>query len=195
LIEGVIALSALAVMTGVIISLPPEPWETVVPVGMLFPMLLWLAARCRPVFAAAGALLVSLPIVATITFGVGHFGKPGIPMGGRILEAQAGIVVVALCAFVLAALFAERRQHEAVLSESEARLQEALTAGAVTAFDWNLLTGWARHSENAAQILGLDPQRDMTAGGVLSPAPPGEPGRGQGAPPAARPRRPPHEAP
>jgi PAS domain S-box-containing protein len=168
LVEGFVALSALAVMTGVIVSLPPEPWETVVPVGMLFPMLLWLAARCRPVFAAAGAFLVSLTVVATITFGIGHFGDSSLTMEDRILEAQAGIVVVALCAFVLAALFAERRQHEAVLSESEALLQEALTAGAVTAFDWNLRTGSARHSENAAQILGLDPQKDMTAAEFIS---------------------------
>jgi PAS domain S-box-containing protein len=177
LIEGLVALSALAVMTGVIISLPPEPWETVVPVGMLFPLLLWLAARCRPVFAAAGAFLVSLTIVATITFGVGHFGNLGIPIEDRILEAQAGIVVVALCAFVLAALFAERRQHEAVLSESEARLQEALTAGAVTAFDWNVRTGSAQHSENAAQILGVAPQQDMTAAEFLARVHPEDRGR------------------
>jgi PAS domain S-box-containing protein len=177
LIEGLVALGGLAVMTGVIVSLPPEPWETVVPVGLLFPMLLWLAARCRPVFAAAGAFLVSLTIVATITFGVGHFGNPGIPMDVRILEAQAGIVVVALCAFVLAALFAERRQHEAVLSESEARLQEALTAGAVTAFDWNLRTGAAQRSENASQILGVAPGQDMTAAEFLARVHPEDRGR------------------
>jgi PAS domain S-box-containing protein len=177
LIEGFIALAALAVITVVIISLPPEPWETVVPVGVLFPILLWLAARCRPVFAAAGAFLVSLTIVATITIGVGHFGNLTIAIEDRILEAQAGIVVVALCAFVLAALFAERRQHEAVLSESEALLQEALTAGAVTAFDWNLRTGSARRSENAAQILGADPHQDMTAAEFLARVHPEDRGR------------------
>jgi PAS domain S-box-containing protein len=190
LIEGFVALAALAVMTGVIISLPAEPWETVVPVGMLFPMLLWLAARCRPVFAAAGAFLVSLTVVATITFGVGHFGDPQLPIEVRIIEAQAGIVVVALCAFVLAALFAERRQHEAVLSESEARLQEALTAGAVTAFDWNLRTGAAQRSENAAQILGLDPQRGMTAGEFLARVHPEDRGRFKRTVRGVRPERP-----
>ena len=190
LIEGFVALAALAVVTVVIISLPPEPWETVVPVGMLFPMLLWLAARCRPVFAAAGAFLVSLTIVATITFGVGHFGNAAIAIEVRILEAQAGIVVVALCAFVLAALFAERRQHEAVLSESEALLQEALTAGAVTAFDWNLRTGSARHSENAAQILGTDPQREMTAAEFLARVHPEDRGRFKTTVRGVRPDRP-----
>ena len=190
LIEGFVALAALAVMTGVIISLPPAPWETVVPVGLLFPMLLWLAARCRPVFAAAGAFLVSLTVVATITFGVGHFGDPQLPIEVRIIEAQAGIVVVALCAFVLAALFAERRQHEAVLSESEARLQEALTAGAVTAFDWNLRTGSARRSENAAQILGTDPQREMTAAEFLARVHPEDRGRFKTTVRGVRPERP-----
>jgi PAS domain S-box-containing protein len=107
-------------------------------------------------------------VVATIIYGVGHFGDSMLPIDDRILEAQAGILVVALCAFVLAALFAERRQHEAVLSESEARLQEALTAGAVTAFDWNVGTGTASRSENAAQILGLDPAQDMTSAEFLS---------------------------
>jgi hypothetical protein len=45
-------------------------------------------------------------------------------MADRVLAARAGILAVALCAYVLAALFAERREHEAALAESEARLQE-----------------------------------------------------------------------
>ena len=49
LIEGVVALTTLAGMTAVIISLSQERWETVVPIAWLSPMLLWLAARCRPV--------------------------------------------------------------------------------------------------------------------------------------------------
>jgi PAS domain S-box-containing protein len=165
LIEGVVALAAVAAMTGIIISLPPEPWETVVPVALLFPLLLWLAARCRPVFASAAVFIVSLTIVWAITFGIGHFGNP---MDDRLLGAQASILGVALCAFVLAALFAERRQHETVLMESEARLQEALAAGAVTAFDWDVRTGLSRRSENAAQILGFPPNQPITASSFLT---------------------------
>ncbi len=163
LIEGGIALMATTVMCGIIISLPQEPWADVAPIALLFPLLLWLAARCRPVFDAAAAFIVSLTIVWTTTFGIGLFGEPNFPIDNRILGAQAGILAVSLCAFVLAALFAERRQHEAVLTESEARLQEALTAGAVTAFDWDVRTGLSRRSENAAQILGLDPHETFTA--------------------------------
>jgi PAS domain S-box-containing protein len=163
LIEGVAALAALAGMTGVIVFLPPAPWKTVVPIAMLFPLLLWLAARCQPVFASAAAFIVSLTIVWAITFGFGHFGNPDLPIGDRVMTAQAGIVSVALCAFVLAALFAERRQHAAALIESEERLQEALSAGGVTAFDWDLRTGVTRRSENAAQMLGFDPKNPLSA--------------------------------
>ncbi len=123
LIEGTTALLLLAVMTGIIISLPPEPWETVVPGALLFPMLLWLAARCRPVFAAAGAFMVSFTVVWTTIFGIGHFGDIGLAMEDRILQAQAVILVVTLGAFVLAALFAERRQHEARLARSNMMLE------------------------------------------------------------------------
>ncbi len=73
-----------------------------------------------------------------------------------------------LCAFVLAALFAERRRHEAALKESEARLQEALAAGAVTAFEWDVHTGASQRSENAAQILGFDPQQPLSGAQFLA---------------------------
>src|SRR5262249_32205991 len=163
LIEGAGALVALAGMTGVIVFLPPAPWKTVVPIAMLFPLLLWLSARCQPVFASAAAFIVSLTIVLSLTFGIGHFGDSDLPIGDRIMTAQAGIVSVALCAFVLAALFAERRQHAAALIESEARLQEALSAGGVTAFEWDLRTGITRRSANAAQMLGFDPRNPPSA--------------------------------
>lgn len=122
IMEGVAALLILAVMTGFTVSLPQEPWETVVPGALLLPVLLWLAARCRPVFAAAGAFIVSLTIVWTAIFGLGHFGDTSLPIEDRILQAQAVILVVTLGAFILAALFAERRQHEAELTESQTRL-------------------------------------------------------------------------
>ncbi len=163
LMEGITALVALALMGGLVIALPQEPWASVVPVALLFPLLLWLAARCRPVFSAAAAFIVTVTIVLTTTFEIGLFGEQNLVAADRILGAQAGILAVSLCAFVLAALFAERRQHERVLTESEAGLQEALTAGAVTAFEWDVLTGALRRSNNAGQILGFDPKEPFTA--------------------------------
>jgi PAS domain S-box-containing protein len=166
--EGGVALLALVVLSGLVVFIPREPWATVVPVGLLFPLLLWLAARCPPVFASAAAFIIALTIVWTTTFEIGRFGDPSLPIADRILAAQAGILGASLCAFVLAALFAERRQHEAALMEGEARLQEALTAGAVTAFEWDFQTGASQRSENAAQILGFDPQQPLSGAQFLA---------------------------
>ena len=112
-------------------------------------------------FAAAAACIVSLTIVWTLTFGVGHFGDRALPIGDRILGTQGAILVFALCAYVLGALFAERRQHEV-------RLQEALAAGAVTAFEWNPRNGQSQRSQNAAEILGLGSLQTFTGAHFLA---------------------------
>jgi PAS domain S-box-containing protein len=167
-IEGVAALIALAGMTVIIVWLPPDQRDTVIPVALLSPILLWITARCQPVFAAAAAFLVTFTIVWTITFGIGNFGDAALPIGNRVLGNQGTISVFALCAYILAALFAERRQHEAMIAESESRLQEALTAGAVTAFEWDPRDGLSRRSGNAAQILGFGPHQPFTAAQFLA---------------------------
>jgi PAS domain S-box-containing protein len=167
-IEGAMALVAITATSAINIFLPRESWATLVPLALLFPLLLWLAARCRPAFAAAAAFIVALTIVWTTTFGIGYFGDPDLPIADRILGAQAGILTTSLCTFVLAALFAERRLHEAALSEAAARLQEALTAGAVTAFEWDVRTGSSHRSDNAAKILGYDPQAPFTGTDFLA---------------------------
>jgi PAS domain S-box-containing protein len=163
IIEGVAALVVLVVITVGVVWLPPEQRETVISVALVFPILLWVTARCQPVFAAAAAFIVSLAIIWTITFGIDHVGNPVLPVRDGILGGKGAILIFALCAYVLAALFAERRRHAAVLEESEARLQEALTAGAVTAFEWDPRSGLSQRSENASQILGFDPKQAFTA--------------------------------
>ena len=141
--------------------MPRERWATILAIAALFPLLLWLGARCRPVFSSAAAFIVSLTIVCTTTFGIGIFGDANFPVAERILSAQAGILAVALCSYVLAALFEERRRHEAMLTESEARLQEALTAGGVAAFDWEVSSDNSRRSDNAPLILGFDAKENF----------------------------------
>jgi PAS domain S-box-containing protein len=125
--EGIAALVTLVILSGFVVFLPQGFWGTVVPIALLFPMLLWLAARCHPVFPAAAAFIIAVTIVSMTTFGVGLLGNASFPIAERILAAQAGILAVSLCAFVLAALFAERHLHDAELMTSGTRLQEALT--------------------------------------------------------------------
>ena len=124
-VEGLAALALLAAMTGIIISLPREPWQTLVPGALLFPILFWLAARSEPVFAAGGVFILSLTIVWATIFGLGHFGDTTLPLEDRILQAQIVILVMTLGALMLAALFAERRHNETVHRESEAHLAHA----------------------------------------------------------------------
>jgi signal transduction histidine kinase len=123
IIDGMTALGALAVMTAISLALPQEPWETVVPVALLFPILMWITGRCRPVFAAAAAFLVSITVVSTAVLGLGHFGDASLPFADRIPEAQAVILFVALGAYILAALFAERRDNEARLARANMMLE------------------------------------------------------------------------
>lgn len=166
LIEGVLALALLVAMTGVIISLPEEPWQTVVPGALVFPMLLWLAARSRPVFAAAGAFMVSFTIVWTTIFGIGHFGDIQLPIGGRILQAQAIILAVVLGTLVLAALFSERRDSEERLAHSnmllkrerDNKLTSAQAIAAAIAHELKQpLTSIVASSEAAKRFLKMAP--------------------------------------
>jgi signal transduction histidine kinase len=121
--EAFVALAVLAAMTAIIILLPAEVWETVMPGALLAPPLLWLAARFRPAFTAVGAFMVSFTVVWTTTFGIGHFGGEGLPIEDRILQGQVFIVVVTLGALALAALFAERRRAEESLARSKTLLE------------------------------------------------------------------------
>jgi signal transduction histidine kinase len=165
-IEGTCALVALALMTGLIISLPRELWETVLPITWLFPILAWLAARDRPAFSAAGAFVVSIAIVLTTILGIGHFGDPSHPINDRILGAQASILVVAVSAYVLAALFAERRESATHLAHSNAMLErerdnkllnaQALTAAIVHEVR-QPLTAISVNGSAALQFLGKTP--------------------------------------
>jgi two-component sensor histidine kinase/integral membrane sensor domain MASE1 len=122
-IEGTAALAMLAALGAFLMSLRPEPWAAALPVILGFPLLLWIAVRCRPVFAAAAALVVALIVFTSTTFDLGPFGNPSIPVSDRILAAQTAVLMAGLLAFVLAALFDERRRNEAMLQQGKERLQ------------------------------------------------------------------------
>src|SRR5215813_8903289 len=174
LIEGIVALLALCGISGFVILLPQGHWGIVVPIAALFPLLLWLAARCRPIFASAAAFIIAFTLVWMTTFGIGYFGNSSVSIDQRIMGAQASILAISLCALVLASLFAERRHHEAALFEGQARLQEALTAGGVVAFEWDALANISQRSDNAAQILGFDPKKVFSAREFLARVHPGD---------------------
>jgi PAS domain-containing protein len=56
----------------------------------------------------------------------------------------------------------------AQLEERETRLQEALTAGTVIAFECDVSTDLVQRSNNTAQVLGLDPQQTLSGASFCS---------------------------
>jgi len=155
LIEGSVGLVAITVLTASLISLPDGPWATALPEALVFPLLLWIAIRCRPIFAAAAALVVGLTVIGSTTLSIGYFDW-GRPLKDRILSAQIFVLTESVLAVLLGAVFAERRRAAAILQDSKASLADALAAGQVIAFDWNALSGETRRSENASLILRDD---------------------------------------
>jgi PAS domain S-box-containing protein len=152
LVEGALALIAIAATTAIVIVMLPAGWFDInLAVVLLFPVVLWIAARCRPVIASAAVFIVSLMVMATVTIKFGNYDGVAAP---SMDEAQTTILGTALCAFILSALFAERRQQAM-------RLEEALAAGAILTFDWDCRTDVVMRSNSAGQILGYDPRQTL----------------------------------
>src|SRR5258707_7281954 len=156
--EGVLALTMVCVVCALLVFLPNKPWTAEMAIGALCPLLLWIGSRLRPAFTALATFICAITIVWTTIFAIGIFGDAHLSVEQRVIGAQATILRTSLGALVVAALFSERRLHESTILEREARLQKALRAGSVIAFDWNLSADEVRYSQNATEILGLGSQ-------------------------------------
>jgi PAS domain S-box-containing protein len=121
--EGACILAVLAVASVFSFGWPTSNWFTMLPLAMLLPLFVWPAARCPPVFAAAAVFILAVVIAASVTFAVGRLGNAAVPFSDRLLAAQAALMAISACALVVAALFAERRSREALLSASNERLR------------------------------------------------------------------------
>src|SRR6266850_2361093 len=161
--EETFALAIVATLCLLLVFLPHEPWTLELAIASLCPLFVWIAARVRPAFMAVATFMCAITIVWTTIFAVGLFGDTRLPLEERILSAQATILATSFGALVLAALFSERRIHEFAILEREHRLEEALRAGGVITFDWDVRIGLIRLSQNAAEILGLGPRQSLSS--------------------------------
>jgi PAS domain S-box-containing protein len=123
LVEGGFILAILAFAGVLGFGWPTDHWFTILPLAMLLPLLVWPAARCPTVFAAAAVFVLALIVVCTTTFGVGRLGDASVLFPDRVLVAQSALMAVSACALIVSALFAERRSREALLSSSNERLR------------------------------------------------------------------------
>jgi len=126
--EGMLALAVLSILCALLVLLPNQPWTVELTIALLCPLLVWIAARLRPAFAAPATFIFAITVVWTTIFSMGIFGDPRLLMDERILSAQASILATSFGGLVLAALFSERRRHEQAILERESRLQDALRA-------------------------------------------------------------------
>jgi PAS domain S-box-containing protein len=156
LLEGAVAVAMLVALSVLAISLPQGPWSTALPVGLVFPVLLWVALRCRPAFSAAAGFVVALTVVWSLTFGIGHFGDASVALADRMLAAQTIVLTTAVLTLVVAALFADKRRSEAALHKSNERLQLALEGAELGAFSADLATGRFECDAQTAQSHGHD---------------------------------------
>jgi integral membrane sensor domain MASE1 len=101
-VEGLLALAVLSAAAWFAVFILQAPWAVIVPGALLFPLLLWLAARCRPVFGSIAAFIVTLTAVSATHFDVGPFFWPrspdGSPHPGRPNQHFSG-VAVRICPF------------------------------------------------------------------------------------------------
>jgi PAS domain S-box-containing protein len=158
-LEGTVAVAALTMVYGLALALLTGPWSLIAPATFVFPLLLWVGSRCRPVFASAAAFMVAAAVVWTTIHEWGRYGDPSQPIGDRVLAAQSTILGTTLAALALAGVFAERRRHEGVARENEARLRSILDAANVLAWDVDLVRN-AVHSAGPVRRL-LDRPEDL----------------------------------
>src|SRR5215510_5025092 len=145
LLEGAGVLTLLVFAGFYVVTHPAGSWLSFSPGAVVLPPLLWLAARCPPWFAIAGAFSASMAVICAITFDVGRFGDAAVHILERVKGAQLAVTMVTAYTLVLVALFAERRQREAAL-----RL--ALDGAELGAFSADLAT---RHFECDARTTSL----------------------------------------
>jgi PAS domain S-box-containing protein len=108
--------------------------------------------------------IISLATVAAFIFGLGHFADLGVladvglAMDQYIFSAQADLLGLAIFAYVLAALFAERRRHELALSANESRMRAILNTvvdGIITIDDRGTIENL---NPAAARLFGYRPE-------------------------------------
>src|SRR5262245_39292322 len=155
ILEGVLALVVLAAASVIGFVAPTDYWVSILPLAFLFPLLLWPAARCPPIFAAAAVFVLASSVVWTITYGIGRLGDPGVPLGNRVLAAQAALFSITVCALVLASLFAERRRQDIALAERDAHLALAGKTALVGSYVFDINIGTMQVSAGYAAIYGL----------------------------------------
>jgi PAS domain S-box-containing protein len=131
-------------------------WLSFSPSAFVLPLLLWLTARCQPVFGIVGAFLASVGIICATTFGIGRFGDAAVPVAHRVAGAQLAMMVVTLFTLVLAVLFAQRKVAEGSLAKERAMLARLHEVGSRLWLKRDLRQALDDILAGAIELLGAD---------------------------------------
>jgi PAS domain S-box-containing protein len=157
LAEGSLLLAVLAFVGGLCLASPGDRWFTLLPGVLLMPLVLGLAARCRPLFAAAAICIITLAVVCSVTFGAGRLGDPSILLVTRVYAAQTVLLALSGSLLILSALFAERWHYIHSLENSNHRLQLALDCAQLGTWSLDLESSHFETDERNQHIHGQVP--------------------------------------
>jgi PAS domain S-box-containing protein len=154
LAKGGLMLAALALVVATPFATADQNWYAILPLGLLLPVLV--AAHCRPVFAAAAVLILGLAVICAATFGIGDL-DARLSLHEQVYAARVTLLALAIGTLMLAALFAERRQKEAALKDSNERLQLALDAAELGVWSIDAKSGRFESDARDKRIHGHSP--------------------------------------
>jgi PAS domain S-box-containing protein len=126
---------------------------------LIFPALIWAAVAGGVRGASTAMLLVAGLAVWGTTMGYGPLASSAALLGSeplRLILLQQFVTVAAVTVLILAVVADERRGAEAV-QDSERRLAQALEAGQLGFWDWDIPSGRVQFGGQWAAMLGYAP--------------------------------------
>ncbi len=130
-------------------------WMLMVPLTSQLPLLLWLALRCGPLFAAGGTLGLGISTLGSILSGHDRYAGTAFTLTDRVLAAQYAMLAMSFVALAIAALIAERRNAELAARGNEARLKLSIDAGKLGTWELDPESGAFEASLRARHCFGL----------------------------------------
>lgn len=123
--EGILALTVLGIVAFVGYRQDPAAprWTDLTAFSAMLPVLVWITARAPRQIAAAAPALVALIMVWVTVKGYGPYSHPEYPTDQRILAAQMELVIFAVIALYLSALFGAYRTALQDVSDGRAALE------------------------------------------------------------------------
>ena len=156
--EALTALSILVLASLYAVCQPTGSWLTFSAAVVMFPPLLWLAARHQSAFAIAGASLASSAVICATTFGLGRFGDAAVPIMDRVHGAQAIVMTLMISTLVLTALFTELKLSNELLRIKEASFRQLLGALPAAIHTTDTAGRIMFYNKAAADLWGVAPR-------------------------------------